>query len=79
MSFFLLQKLKDSQPTKTPTVWVAHLEEEDADKEECTDNKDPDGMEGIIEAFIVCLVRAVKDTQQEEKTCYHCSSMDHFI
>ena len=28
MSFFPLQKLKGTQPTKTPAVRVAHLEEE---------------------------------------------------
>ena len=26
-SFFPLQKLKGTQPVKTPAVWVAHLEE----------------------------------------------------
>ena len=35
MSFFPLWKLKGSQSIKTPVVWVEHLEEEDADKEEC--------------------------------------------
>ena len=79
MSFFPLQKLKGSQPTKTLAVWVAHLKEEDADNEECTDSKDPDGMEGVTEEPIVCLARAVNNTQQEEKHCYHCSSLDHFI
>ena len=79
MSFFPLWKLKGSQPTKTTAVWVAHLEEESTDKEECADSEDPDGIEVITEEFIVCLARAVKDTQQEEKCCYHCSSLDHFI
>ena len=79
MSFFPLWKLMGSQPTKTPTVHVAHLEEEDTGKEECADSEDPEGMEGIIKEFIVCLARTVKDTQQEEKHCYHCSSLDHFI
>ena len=78
-SFFPLQKLKGSQPTKTSVVWVAHLEEENGDKEECTDSKDPDGIKGMTEEFIVCLTRVVKDAQQEEKCCYHCSSSDHFI
>ena len=41
--------------------------------------KDPDGIKGVTEEFIVCLARAVKDAQQEEKHCYHCSSPDHFI
>ena len=59
MSFFTLQKFKGSQPTKTPAVWVAHLEDEDADKEECTDSEDPDSMEGVTNEFIVHLARAV--------------------
>ena len=77
MSSFPLWKLKGSKLTKTPTVWVAHLKEEDTGKE-CTDSKDPDGMEGVTEEFIVHLIRAVQDAQQEEKHCYHCSSPDHF-
>ena len=28
--------------------------------------------------FIVHHARAVKDAQQEEKCCYHCSSPEHF-
>ena len=28
---------------------------------------------------MVCLARGVKDAQQDEKCCYHCSSPDHFI
>ena len=28
---------------------------------------------------MVCLVRAVKDAQADEKHCYHCSSPEHFI
>ena len=72
-------KLKFDQPTKTPAAWVAHLKEEDADKEECTDSEDPDGMEDVTKEFIACFARAVKDTQWEEKCCYHCSSPDHFI
>ena len=55
------------------------MEEESADQEECAEGEDPDGIEGVTEEFIVCLARAVKDTQQEEKCCYHCSSPDHFI
>ena len=27
----------------------------------------------------MCFVRAVKDAQEEEKWCYHCSSLEHFI
>ena len=58
---------------------MAHLEEESTDKEEGTEGEDPDGIEGITEEFIMCLARAVKDTQQEEKQCYHCNSPEHFI
>ena len=36
MSFFPLQKLKGTQPAKIPAVWVAHLAEESAKKEEGT-------------------------------------------
>ena len=79
MSFFPLQKLKGTQPTKTPAVWVAHLEEESANKEEGTESEDPNGIKGVTKEFIVCLARAVKDAQQEEKHCYHCSSPEHFI
>ena len=79
MSFFPLWKLKGSQLTATPSTWVAHLEEESANKRECIDGKDQDGIKGKTEVFIVHLVSAVKDAQQEEKCCYHCSSLDHFI
>ena len=33
----------------------------------------------VTEEFMVCLARAVKDAQQEEKHYYHCSSPDHFV
>ena len=79
MSFFCLWKLKGSQPTMTPSAWVAHMEEESINKEEGINSEDPGGIEGMTEDFIVCLARAVKDTQQVEKHCYHCSSLDHFI
>ena len=79
MSFFPLQKLKGTQPTKSPAVHVVHSEEEGSDKEGGTESEDPNGIEGVTEEFIVCLARAVKDAQQEEKCCYHCSSLEHFI
>ena len=66
ISFFPLQKFRGSQPTTTPSVWVAHLEEESANMEKCIDNKDPDNIEHVTEEFIVCLARVVKDEQQEE-------------
>ena len=78
MIFFPLQKMKGSQPTKTPAVRVAHLEEEGSDKEAGAES-DPDGINGTTKEFIVHLARAVKEAQQEEKHCYHCSSMEHFI
>ena len=79
MNFFPLQKLKGSQPAVTPSAQGAHLEEEGAGKEECAADEDPDGIEGVTKEVIVHLARAVKDTQQEEKHCYPCSSPDHFI
>ena len=63
-------------PVKTPAVWVAHLKQDGTDKEE---SYYPDGIKGVTEEFIVCLARAVKAAQQDEKCCYHCSSLEHFI
>ena len=60
-------------------MWVADLEEESTDKEESAESKDLDGIKGITEEFIMHLARAVKYAQQEEKHCYHCSSLEHFI
>ena len=78
MSFFPVQKLKGTQPARIHTVWVTHLEEESTNKEGGTESEDPDGIEGITEEFIVHLARAVKDTQEEEKCCYHCGNPEHF-
>ena len=78
-SFLPLQKLKGTQSVKTPTVWVAHLEEDSTDKEEGAKSNDPNGIKGVTEEFIVCLAKAVKEAQQDEKCCYHCSSPEHFI
>ena len=64
-SFFPLRKLKGSQPfPKKPTIWLAQLDEEDADNGEDTESDDPDGIKGVMEEFMVC---------------YHCSSPEHFI
>ena len=79
ISFFPLQNLKGTQPARIPAVWVAHLEEESADKEGGVESEDPNGIEGVTKEFIVGLTRAVKDAQQEEKCCYHCSNPEHFI
>ena len=62
----------------TPSAQVVHLEKESANKEGCIDSEDPDDIKGITEEFIVHLARAVKDAQQQEKHCYHCSSPDHY-
>ena len=58
---------------------LAHLEEESPKREEEEEIEDPDGIDGIMEEFMVCLAQAVKDAQEEEKHCYHCSSPEHFI
>ena len=58
---------------------MVHLEEDGSDKEEGAESNDPDGIEGVTEEFIVCLVQAVKEAQQDEKHCYHCSSLEYFI
>ena len=79
-SFFPLQKLKGTQPVvKTATICLAHVEEESAEKDEGVDSEEPDSIKGVMEEFMVCLVRAMKDARKEEKCCYHCSSLDHFI
>ena len=79
-SFFPLRKLKGNQSfSKKPTIWLAQLEEEDTDDGEDPGSEDSDGIEGVTEEFMVWLARAVKDTQMDEKHCYHCSSPEHFI
>ena len=79
-SFFSLRKLKGNQPLlKKPAVCLAHLEEEDASNDEDQESDDPSRIEGVTEKFMVCLARAVKDAQADEKHCYHCSSPEHFI
>ena len=79
-SFFPLRKLKGSQPfPKKPAIWLAQLDEEDADNGEDPESHDPDEIKGVTENFIVWLARAVKDAEMDEKRCYHCSSPEHFI
>ena len=58
---------------------LAHLKKESAEEDEEVESKDPNGIDGVMEEFMVCLARAVKDNQMEEKRCYHCSSLEHFI
>ena len=78
-SFFPLRKLKGNQPIlKKPAVHLVHLEEEDASGNEDQESDNPSRIEGVMEEFMVCLARAIKDAQADEKHCYHCSSMEHF-
>ena len=65
-----LRKLKGSQqfPQK-PTIWLVQFEEEETDEGEDPESDDPDGIEGVMEEFMVQLARAVKDTQMDEKHC----------
>ena len=79
-SFFLLRKLKGNQPfTKKPTMHLTQLEEEDANNGEDQESDDLDGINGVTKEFMVRLARAVKDAKADEKRCYHCSSVEHFI
>ena len=79
-SFFPSRKLKGNQPfSKKPAIHLAQLEEEEADNSEDPESDDPDGIEEVMEEFMVWLVRVVKDAQADEKCCYHCSSPEHFI
>ena len=74
-SFFPLQKLKGNQPVpKMAAMCWVHLEEESTERDEEVESKDPDSIDGVTEEFMVCLTRAVKDAQMEEKHCYHCGS-----
>ena len=69
-----------SQPfPKKPAIHLAQLEEEDANDREEPESNDPDGIKGVTEEFMVQLARAVKDTQMDERHCYHCSSPEYFI
>ena len=58
---------------------LAHLEEEDTGDGEDQESDDPGGIKGVMEQFMVHLARAIKDAQDDEKHCYHCSSPEHFI
>ena len=60
-------------------VHLAPLEEEDAGSNQDQESDDPRGIKGVTEEFMVRLARAIKDTQADEKCCYHYSSLEHFI
>ena len=80
ISFIPLSKLKGNQPIpKMPAVPLTHLEEEDARSNEDQASDNPSGIKGVTEEFMVHLARGVKDAQVDEKCCYHCSSLEHFI
>ena len=57
---------------------MAHLEEDAGDVKD-PESDDPGGIEGVTKEFMVGLARAVKDAQTDEKCCYYCSSLEHFI
>ena len=78
-TFFPLRKLKSNQPpSKKPTVCLAQLKEEDVDDGDNPEHYDPNGIEGVMEEFMVQLASTVKDAQADENCCYHCSSPEHF-
>ena len=53
-SFFPLRKLKGNQPlSKKPTVHLAQLEEEEANKGEDLESNNPVGIKGVMEEFMV--------------------------
>ena len=80
ISFFPLRKLKGNQQLlKKLAMHLAHLEEEDTSDDKDPESDDPDRIKGVTEEFMVHLARAVKDAQADEKCCYHCSSLEHFI
>ena len=79
-SFFPRGNSRGTSPSpKKPTVCLVHLEEEDASDDEDQESDDPSRIKGVTEEFMVCLARAVKNAQANEKSCYHCSSLEHFI
>ena len=53
-SFFPLRKLKGNQPlSKKPAVHLVQLEEEEVDDGEDPESDDLDGIEGVIQEFMV--------------------------
>ena len=66
-------------PQKHQPCVLAHLEEEDAGRDEDKERSDLSEIEGVTEEFMVHLARAVNDAQMKEKHCYHYSSPEHFI
>ena len=78
--FFPLGKLKGNQPfSKRPTIWLVQLEEEDSDNGVDPESDDPDGIEGVVEEFMVWLAGAVGDAQTDGGHCCHCSIPECFV
>ena len=60
-------KLKETQPAvKIPAVHFVQMEEESAKKDEEVESKDPDGINGVMEEFMVHLVRAERHPDGRE-------------
>ena len=79
-SFFPLKKLNRNQPVpKMAAMHLAHMEEESAKRDKEVESEDPDSINRVKVEFMVHHARAMKDAQVEEKHCYHCSSLEHFI
>ena len=79
-SSFPLWKLKGNQPvSKMAAVHLVHLEEKGPKRGEEEEIKDPDHIDRVTGEVMVHLAWTVKDTQVEEKHCYHCSNPEHFI
>ena len=79
-SFFLLQKFRGNQlVSKMATMCLAHLEEGSPRGEEEDKPKDPDGIDGVMEEFMVHLAWVPTDAEVEERHCYRCCSPEHFI
>ena len=78
-SVFPLWKIKGNQlVSKTATVHLAHLEEENPKGGEEEENEDPGSINRVTEEFMVHLAWTMKDAQVEEKHCYHCNNPKHF-
>ena len=58
---------------------LTQLEEEGTDDGEDPESNDPNGIKGVTKEFMVRLAKVVKDAQADEKCCYHCNSLEHFI
>ena len=78
-SFFPYKSLEgpSQQLTHLPCAWQPGRG--DCQEGQKVESEDPNGIDGVMEEFMVHLARAVKDTQIEERHCYHCDSLEHCI